>query len=74
VDRIVEKIVEVPVEKIVEVPVEKIVEREVPVYIDKPVYIEVPAPPLPPQVVVDTFAIEQLKTELALAQRQLSDV
>ncbi|MBO6120267.1 MAG: hypothetical protein J6Q49_00260, partial [Kiritimatiellae bacterium] len=73
VEKIVEKIVEVPVEKIVEkvveVPVEKIVEKEVVKEVPVEKIVEVPVEKIVEKVVVDETRVKELEEMLAAATR-----
>ena len=73
VEKIVEKIVEVPVEKIVEkvveVPVEKIVEKEVVKEVPVEKIVEVPVEKIVEKVVVDETRVKELEEKLAAATR-----
>ena len=73
VEKIVEKIVEVPVEKIVEkvveVPVEKIVEKEVVKEVPVEKIVEVPVEKIVEKVVVDETRVKELEEMLAVATR-----
>jgi len=73
VEKIVEKIVEVPVEKIVEkvveVPVEKIVEKEVVKEVPVEKIVEVPVDKIVEKVVVDETRVKELEEMLAAATR-----
>ena len=73
VEKIVEKIVEVPVEKIVEkvveVPVEKIVEKEVVREVPVEKIVEVPVEKIVEKVVVDETRVKELEEMLAAATR-----
>ena len=72
-EKIVEKIVEVPVEKIVEkvveVPVEKIVEKEVVKEVPVEKIVEVPVEKIVEKVVVDETRVKELEEMLAAATR-----
>ena len=74
VEKIVEKIVEVPVEKIVEkiveVPVEKIVEKEV----LREVRVEVPVEKIVEKIVVDETRVKELEGLLAEERRHTADL
>ena len=73
-EKIVEKIVEVPVEKIVEkiveVPVEKIVEKEV----LREVRVEVPVEKIVEKIVVDETRVKELEGLLAEERRHTADL
>ena len=73
VEKIVEKIVEVPVEKIVEkvveVPVEKIVEKEVVKEVPVEKIVEIPVEKIVEKVVVDETRVKELEEMLAAATR-----
>ena len=73
VEKIVEKIVEVPVEKIVEkvveVPVEKIVEKEVVKEVPVEKIVEVPVEKIVEKIVVDETRVKELEEMLAAATR-----
>ena len=73
VEKIVEKIVEVPIEKIVEkvveVPVEKIVEKEVVKEVPVEKIVEVPVEKIVEKVVVDETRVKELEEMLAAATR-----
>ena len=79
-EKIVEKIVEVPVEKIVEkvveVPVEKIVEKVVEVPVEKIVekVVEVPVEKIVEKIVVDETRVKELEGLLAEERRHTADL